>query len=553
MSFYTIQRNKYHKPLVCPLCGHQDIFENLVNYSSDNLNRDYINCNSCGQVFSEPFIVPDYADSDFSDIAGDYSYECYSDIGAGIESMIRPLIALMVNPIGELDSFLDVGCGFGYCVKFASILMGLRSVGYEPGEYGRIGAKVMGVDIINKYFQADSSTSKYSVIFSSEVIEHVPDPCSYLSNICSVLSKKGIAVLTTPDTGYLHKRLEELNDSDLKALALLGPGQHISLFNKESMEFLLRKIGILNYKIFEEDASLIVYFSHDLNLELFDLPKDTEVRKYYLEFLDRLLKTSAKRFGMRDTLENLFFQITKVKTIKTQEELGSRFELGIAYRLMRELVNDGDFKKAIEIQRKYESLYIRSFDITVYDALNSITPIDVEKCDSPVAILKLFSDKRISFNLYGFLFYSVNIALNFGKTSHTDIFYLISFTQRATDTLSTLFETLSNEPLALTWFGEYFRLYPRFCFGLAILYMHLDKNQDALVLLNKLLVTIDEGKYEIDSRLKPDCLLQKSVIFLRTKDMSSFYACTNTLAEEHLEFSYSSELLSTLLRKAENI
>lgn len=549
MELYTIERCKYDSVLKCPACGYEDVFEKLVTYSSNNLHRDYINCTACGLVFSNPLTVPDYTDSHSADIAGYYSYECYVDIGAGIESMIRPLIPLLTNPMPDLDTFLDVGCGFGYCVKFASSIMGLKSVGYEPGKYGKIGSKVMDVNIVNQYFQFDSTTEKYAVIFSSEVIEHVPEPGNYIKSLCNALKPQGIAVLTTPNTTYLHESLEKNVASDIKTLALLNPGQHLSLFNQQSMVGLLEKCGISKYKILEEDASLIVYFSHELDLVSFDMSQDLEVRRYYLEFLNHLLDISTinQSFDLWNIFDKLYGRFNKIDNRHNKEQIISRFRLATAYRLMRELTNDGDFIKAREIKQKYENLYQESFRKTVHEALESIASSDIEQCESPLSILKLFSQRKVSFNLYGFLFYQTNLALNDGGDIQTSLPELIWVAQKATDILDSLFTNLMNSPLALTWFGEYFRLYPRFCFGLAILYLHADRGQDALALFDKLLVMIDKGNFETDSRLKPDCLIQKAVIFLRNKDIPNLFVCTNALTQDYPEYSRSSELLSQLI------
>lgn len=558
MRLYNIDRYDIDAPLICPVCGCTNVVNKLVTYSSENLNRDYMSCNSCGLVFSYPFTAPDYANSDSvnSDIAGHYNFTCYADIGAGIESMIRPLVAIMTSHFTDLDSFLDVGCGFGYCVKFANSLMGLRSIGYEPGEYGRIGSKVMNIDIVNKYFEADSSNNKYSVVFSSEVIEHVTNPYAYINTLVSVLANEGIAILTTPNNNYLHHCLERGEDTNIKTLSLLGPGQHLCLFNKKSIAFLLEKSGIANYKIFEEEENLIVYFSHGRNLETVNLCKeDIETRKHYLNFLNLLLNISvteaesntlsifSKFYSLLNRLHTKF--ISSIES--DSKKLLTRFQLGIAYRLMREFVNDGNFDKAGKIQQIYEKLYKRCFRRTVYDVLNSISTLDIEECKTPLSTLELFSRKHLSFNVLGFLFYKMNLALNSRWNTQTNTQELVFNVKKATDILSSLFLVLSDNPLALTWFGECFRLYPRFCFGLAVLYMHTDRYQDAQNLLDKLLVIQDY--FAIDSRLKPDCLLQKAVIFLRKKDFTKFFACTNELKKNYPEFSNSSELLSTLLNE----
>ncbi|MBD2141060.1 class I SAM-dependent methyltransferase [Anabaena sp. FACHB-1250] len=554
MELYTIIQQQYNSVLKCPVCGYEHIFEHLVSYSGNQLHKDYIKCSSCGLVFSHPLTVPDYTDSHSSDLAGYYGYQSYVDIGAGIESMIRPLIALLTNSIPNLDNFLDVGCGFGYSVKFASSLMGANAIGYEPGEYGKIGSKVMDVNIINEYFSSNSSPEKYTVIFSSEVIEHIPYPYDYLQTLCNNLQPEGIAVLTTPNNQYLHECLDKKDNSDIKAMALLNPGQHLCLFNRESIIFLLKKCGISQYKIFEEDASLIIYFSHHRDLKNFNFVTNDEARSCYLKFLFLLLKNDKNhtKNQLVTIINKILPGFIKNNNHNYRDKLITRFQLGTAYRLMRELTNDGDFKNAKEIQQKYELLYQECFDITVNQALASIDPHDILECANPLSILELFTQRKVSFNLYAFLFYKTNLTLNDGKEDlQSNLLLLIDAGKKATAILASLFVSLKDNPLALTWFCEYFRLYPRFCFGLAILHIHANRGAEALAILEQLLVMIAQDSLEIDSRLIPDCLLQKSVIFLRDRDLINFSACTQELTTNYPQFSASSGLLAELIQKAE--
>lgn len=549
MKLYTIEQQRSSSHLKCPVCREEGFFEKLINYSSNDVSIDFIKCDSCGVVFSDPYIPLDYKDPGSE--RGSLHFDFYVDIGAGIESLVRPLIPLIKESKFRSGNFIDIGCGFGYCVKFAESVMGLDSIGYEPGEYGKFGAEIMDVNIINQYFQSDLLNEKFSVVFSAEVIEHVTDPLNYLQSLVSILSQNGIGILTTPNTAYLSKCLEKKDEANIKLLQLLGPGEHLSLFDKDSIENLLLKSNISNFKVIENDENLTIYFSSRTDTDLGALSDKLNERKYYLNFLNLLLNSPRKRW--QNIFKEIFFRKWKYDNANQKSKV--RFRLGVAYRLMRELVNDGRFAEALKIQNKYETIYNSCFDTTWINAIKAVEPIDFQNCSSSTAIQELFAIRNVSLNLYGFLFYKINLTLNGGKLiQDEELLQLISITENVTNVIPALFDKLREiNPQSVSWFGEYFRLYPRMCFGLVMLNAIADRRQEALCASHNLIKLIDRGDFEIDAALKPDCIAQMAVIYFREGNHSDLEACLFTLSKNYPEYLQANESIQSLMRESQII
>lgn len=132
----------------------------------------------------------------------------YVDIGAGLDEMLSP-IGSYADALGKTEglTFLELGCGFGFVVDYAAKCRGFQAAGIEPGCYGRIGEQQLGadisVDLLGNGSRHDSST--FDIIFSSEVIEHIPEPGGFATTICQHLTPSGVAIFTTPNADSSHR------------------------------------------------------------------------------------------------------------------------------------------------------------------------------------------------------------------------------------------------------------------------------------------------------------------------------------------------------------
>ena len=146
---------------------------------------------------------------------------------------------------------LDVGCGNGY----------------TAGQFLARGCKVVGIDLSASGIELARSTypagrfevlaadetileklaePPFDLIVSTEVVEHLYAPRSYVRGVNAALKPRGRFVCTTPYHGYLKNlALALLNKWDSHADPLWDGG-HIKLWSKATLSKLLQENGFDN-------------------------------------------------------------------------------------------------------------------------------------------------------------------------------------------------------------------------------------------------------------------------------------------------------------------
>jgi 2-polyprenyl-3-methyl-5-hydroxy-6-metoxy-1,4-benzoquinol methylase len=159
----------------------------------------------------------------------------------------QPLLSLLSKD--KNTCILDLGCGNGYFVKF------LLDQGFNA--YG-IDASAQGISIAQKthpdrFFVQDLAEKKlpepirhlkFDTIISTEVIEHLYNPFTFMALCKDVLSDtKGEIIISTPYHGYLKNlTLSIFNKWDRHTNAV-AVGGHIKFWSKDSLGRLLTQSG----------------------------------------------------------------------------------------------------------------------------------------------------------------------------------------------------------------------------------------------------------------------------------------------------------------------
>jgi hypothetical protein len=180
-----------------------------------------------------------------------------------------------------------------------------------------------GPEVVRRYGEQDA-------IAAMEVIEHFSNPMEFLQTARKSLAPHGLLIITTPDANAITFGEEHPN------LAVLTPGYHAVIFNQESLGFALQIVGFSDFQVGTRGATLFAIAGRGASKIVFDgVFHPTQYQKY----LEDRLKLKAD-----DTLE-----------------------VGLGYRLMKLLVNAGQYTAAEEVLNRLASTIWRRDKIDVLD------------------------------------------------------------------------------------------------------------------------------------------------------------------------------------------
>lgn len=143
---------------------------------------------------------------------------------------------------------LDLGCGNGV------IACRLLDDGFDL--YG-IDASETGISIANtknpgRFFVQDISSERlpdalsefrFDVVISTEVLEHIYAPRSYMKLIKNILPYDGIVIISTPYHGYLKNLVMALTNKLDSHFTVLWNGGHIKFWSRRTLTMLLNEFG----------------------------------------------------------------------------------------------------------------------------------------------------------------------------------------------------------------------------------------------------------------------------------------------------------------------
>ena len=156
-------------------------------------------------------------------------------------NLIKPLL-----PKRKGLHYLDVGCGLGNSIVFASDL-GMLACGIETSKESIRIAKKRKIPIFNYYDELPFK--KFDLISFWESLEHISDPVGALNSCKSLLHENGLVIFSIPNLNSPLLRLQRA-DSTIIHGGYDTPG-HINLFGEEQIKVLFDRAG---YEILHLDG-----------------------------------------------------------------------------------------------------------------------------------------------------------------------------------------------------------------------------------------------------------------------------------------------------------
>ncbi len=201
----------------------------------------------------------------------------YIQQGAGLSQLLLPLARLSRRPEAQ---YLDIGCGFGFTLDFASHAKGWNALGIDPGQIASLGKQRLGVAVELREFGVSPKEidNRYDIIMAAETIEHLSDPVAFLKVVRGILRPDGILVLTTPDAA----RIEPGTPDGLLA-TILSPELHTVLQSATSLEWAIESAGFEHLSVQRDGSSLIAFASDKPFCLSDDLNKCRQSLRGYLE------------------------------------------------------------------------------------------------------------------------------------------------------------------------------------------------------------------------------------------------------------------------------
>jgi 2-polyprenyl-3-methyl-5-hydroxy-6-metoxy-1,4-benzoquinol methylase len=108
--------------------------------------------------------------------------------------------------------FLEIGCGTGDFIRQIVEIENLDITGSEIYLKGLVCAKknLPSVDFVQYDVTQGKIGGQFHIITAFDVIEHIENDEGALSNICQMLSEKGILIMSVPQHMFLWSQLDEI-------------------------------------------------------------------------------------------------------------------------------------------------------------------------------------------------------------------------------------------------------------------------------------------------------------------------------------------------------
>jgi len=212
----------------CPACGGPSDFAGTKN------GFDLGRCRSCRTVFV-------YNPPSTAELSAFYEgYKANRKYLRRRDAKVKRALGRLKHiPFTKGQRFLDVGCNAGFGVA-AALQLGLDAYGIDIDRESIEAAKSWLPEDrfdVSSAEQYAASGKKADIIYSSEVIEHMIDPGSFVAALSRILEPGGRLYLTCPDAGHIRRPLRFTAWKEVK------PPEHLVFFTRKGLRALFGRHG----------------------------------------------------------------------------------------------------------------------------------------------------------------------------------------------------------------------------------------------------------------------------------------------------------------------
>lgn len=227
----------------CNICNSND-FSEIFPAGKAQIHR-IVKCNKCNFIYANPqtdnvteveknYIKSNNSESEFDDF-NEQNHQYLKKQFLQLKDYAKIIDFVDCK---EKGIFLEVGSFAGTFLNEAR-KRGWEVLGIEPLEIpADYSEKKLGIRVIRKYFeQADIPEESISVVVSCHVIEHVPDPTSFIKKAFELLKPQGKLILETPTYDSLLFKILKHRERSVRC------DGHIYFFTKKTLRKLVEDNG----------------------------------------------------------------------------------------------------------------------------------------------------------------------------------------------------------------------------------------------------------------------------------------------------------------------
>ena len=187
----------------CVFCGTTDVALDCAISLRGKIDADVTRCSACGLLFVNPPLGP-------AQIAQLYDSSYWDPPGRGAREAHRRYHRLYrfgtaygqqlarLAPTGRL---LEIGCGLGFFLKGAADHCGWKIEGIDPAEgMSEFAREKLGLRVTGARFEENEFPDQtFDFVRAKDVLEHVPAPIAFLSEVHRILRPGGRFELWLPN------------------------------------------------------------------------------------------------------------------------------------------------------------------------------------------------------------------------------------------------------------------------------------------------------------------------------------------------------------------